>query len=166
MNNAAESPAVKRVREALAEKGLRERIVVLERSGATAREAAEALGVELGAIVKSLLFLVGPDPVLVLVAGDRRCDPEVLPQLTGLEGEVRKADAATVQKVTGFSIGGVAPVGSLTPLPTVIDASLGRFPRLYAAAGHPHCLFETTLDELIFLTGGKVSEEVGVEAGA
>lgn len=166
MNHAIESPAVKRVREALAQKGLRERIIVLERSGATAREAAEALGVELGAIVKSLLFLVGSEPVLVLVAGDRQCDADALPRVTGLEGEVRKADATTVQKVTGFSIGGVAPVGSLTPLPTVIDASLSRFPRLYAAAGHPHCLFETNLDELFLLTGGKLSEEIAVEPKA
>lgn len=164
MNELLERPAVKRVREALAERGIHERIVVVGNSAATAKAAAEALGVELGAIVKSLVFLVGLDPVLVLVAGDRRCDPAKLPELTGLAGEVRKADAATVQKVTGFSIGGVAPVGSLRPLPTVIDASLGRFPRVYAAAGHPHCLFETNLDELAFLTGGKISEEIAVEA--
>lgn len=164
MNDLLERLAVRCVREALARKGVHERIVVLEESAATAEAAAAALGVELGAIVKSLVFLVGPDPVLVLVAGDRRCAAERLPELTGLQGEVRKADAATVQKVTGFSIGGVAPVGLLRPLPTVIDASLGRFPRVYAAAGHPHCLFETNLDELAFLTGGRISEEIAVEA--
>lgn len=164
MNDILERPTVRRVREALAQKGLHERIIALDDSAATAVAAAQALGVEVGAIVKTLLFFVGLEPVLVLVAGDRRVDPDKLPAITGLEGEVRKANADEVQKVTGFSIGGVAPLGLLKPLVTVIDTSLGRFAKVYAAAGHPHCVFETNLDELLYLTGGIPSDEIAVEA--
>ncbi len=157
---AIESLPVKRVRQVLARKGVRERIIELAESAATAREAARALGVEPGAIAKSLAFEIGFDPVLVVIAGDRRCREEKLPELFGLEGEVRKTDPARVEKITGFPVGGVAPVGSLTPLPVVIDTSLGRFTRIYAAAGHPRCLFETDFDELVHLTGGRPSDEV------
>ncbi|GBD43907.1 Proline--tRNA ligase [bacterium HR40] len=164
MNEVVERPAVKRVREALAEKGLHDRVLVLNSSAATAKDAAEAVGVELGAIVKSLLFFVGLEPVLVLVAGDRQVNEERLGEITGLEGPVRKANANEVQKVTGFTIGGVAPVGALAPVRVVIDRSLGRYPKIYAAAGHPHCLFETNLDELLHITGGQVSDEIAEAA--
>ena len=98
-----------------------------------------------GAIVKSLVFEVDGEPVLALVAGDRRCDLAALPAALGRAGAARRCDADRVRAATGFAIGGVAPVGHLTPLPTAIDASLGRFARLFAAAGHPHCVFATSL---------------------
>ena len=75
---------------------------------------------------------------------------------------MRRADADAVRAATGFAIGGVAPLAHETPLPVAIDASLGRFAAVYAAAGHPHCVFATTLDELAQLTGGTVTAEIAV----
>ncbi len=153
-------PPVERVREVLAAKGDRERIIERTEPAATAADAARALGVALGAITKPLLLETGFDPALVAIAGDRRCREGRLPELFDLEGDVRRADAERGKKITGFPIGGVAPVGSLTPLPPVIDRGLGRFPRICAAAGHPRCVFETEFDELLHLTGGKPSDEI------
>jgi prolyl-tRNA editing enzyme YbaK/EbsC (Cys-tRNA(Pro) deacylase) len=99
--------------------------------------------------------------VLALVAGDRQCDAAALPALLGLEGRAARADAEFVRSETGFAIGGVAPIGHLRPLPTAIDASLGRFAALYAAAGHPHCVFATDFPELVRLTSGRIGEAVG-----
>lgn len=154
------SASVRRVREALAAKGIEGRIVELAETARTAEDAARACGVPVGAIVKSLLFEVDGTPVLALVAGDRRCDVAALPGALGLTGKARRCDADKVRAVTGFAIGGVAPVGHLTEHPTVIDASLGRFARLFAAAGHPHCVFATSLEELQALTGGVVSDRI------
>jgi prolyl-tRNA editing enzyme YbaK/EbsC (Cys-tRNA(Pro) deacylase) len=152
--------SVRRVEAALAAQGLAGRVGELAETARTAEDAARACGVPVGAIVKSLVFEVAGQPVLALVAGDRRCDPQELPAALGLEGSAWRCDAERVRAVTGFAIGGVAPVGHLAPLPTVIDASLGRFPKLFAAAGHPHCVFSTTLPELVALTGGTVSDRV------
>lgn len=155
--------SVQRVRAALAAHGLEGRIVELAASARTAEDAAAACGVPVGAIVKSLVFQIGPQPVLALVAGDRRCDLAALPAALGLEGPAGRCDAATVRAVTGFAIGGVAPVGHLAPIPTAIDASLARFPLLYAAAGHPHCVFATDLAELAALTGGTLSDRLAAD---
>lgn len=155
-----ENKAVKAVRQALAEAGSAAQVVKLPRSAGTAEEAARALDAPLGAIVKSLVFMVGERPVMALVAGDRRCAPQALPRALNLEGEVGKADAERVRAATGFAIGGVAPVGMPERLPTVIDVSLKRFATVYAAAGHPHHVFATTVDELKRLTGGIVSYAV------
>ena len=106
------------------------------------------------------MFEIAGRPVLALVAGDRRCDLGALPAALALEGSAKRCDAERVRAVTGFAIGGVAPVGHLAPLPTVVDASLGRFPKLFASAGHPHRVFATTLPELVALTGGTVSDRV------
>ncbi|MEJ5231009.1 MAG: YbaK/EbsC family protein [Geminicoccaceae bacterium] len=131
----------------------------------SAADAAEAVGCALGQIVKSLVFLVGGRPVLALVAGDRRCRPESLPQLLGLEGPVARADAETVREATGFAIGGVAPVGHPAPLPCAVDSSLARFDRLWAAAGHPHAVFPTSFPELLRLTRGIAGEIAEVAPG-
>lgn len=155
------SASVQRVAAALEAAGLEDRILALADTARTAEDAARACGVPVGAIVKSLLFEIEGTPVLALIAGDRRCELGALPAALGLAGTARRCDAGRVRAVTGFAIGGVAPVAHLTPLPTVIDASLGRFEALYAAAGHPHCVFRTSLDELVRLTGGSVSERVG-----
>jgi prolyl-tRNA editing enzyme YbaK/EbsC (Cys-tRNA(Pro) deacylase) len=154
------SASVRRVQEALAAEGIEGRIVELAQTARTAAAAAAACGVPVGAIVKSLLFEIADSPVLALVAGDRRCDMTALPKATGLAGTPLRCDARKVRAVTGFAIGGVAPVGHLARLPTVIDASLGRFERLFAAAGHPHCVFATTLPELVTLTDGIVSGRI------
>lgn len=153
-------PAVQRVRDALREKGASHDVRALAETARTAQDAANALGCEVGAIVKSLVFAVGGKPVMALVAGDRMGDTEALPGVLGLDGRCKRADADMVRKATGFTIGGVAPVGHATALPIAIDESLGRFAAIYAAAGHPHCVFQTTLAELQQMTGGTVSAAV------
>ncbi|NQV48375.1 MAG: YbaK/EbsC family protein [Rhodospirillaceae bacterium] len=153
-------PTVKRVRQALTDAGLNDAVIELDETARTAEDAAKATNSELGAIVKSLVFIIGEEPVLALVAGDHKCVPENLPRALNLEGEVRKTDADMVKAATGFSIGGVAPVGLALDLPVVIDVSLKRFDTIYAAAGHPHCVFPTTVNELKRLTGGIVSYNI------
>ena len=155
-------PAVRRVQEALREKGSRAEIIELETTARTAEDAARSLGVEVGAIVKSLVFTIDGDPVMALVAGDRRCDTKALGPAFGRSGLVLRADADRVREATGFVIGGVAPLAHPAPLPTVIDDSLGRFETVYAAAGHPHCVFPTTMLELSLLTGGAVTKGVSI----
>ena len=157
---ALENPSVRRVRLALVEAGVGDKVVAVSDTTRSAAEAAAALGVEQGAIVKSLVFSIGGDPVMALVAGDRQCDTKALRDVLGLSGKVKRPDADAVRAATGFAIGGVSPVAHTTDLPVVIDASLGRFEAVYAAAGHPHCIFPTTLDELKTLTGGTVSETI------
>ena len=155
-------PAVRRVQEALREKGSRAEIIELETTARTAEDAARSLGVEVGAIVKSLVFTIDGDPVMTLVAGDRRCDTKALAPALGRSGLVLRADAERVREATGFVIGGVAPLAHPAPLPTVIDDSLGRFETVYAAAGHPHCVFPTTMLELSLLTGGAVAKGISI----
>ena len=155
-------PAVRRVQEALREKGSRAEIIELETTARTAEDAARSLGVEVGAIVKSLVFTIDGDPVMALVAGDRRCDTKALGPAFGRSGLVLRADADRVRDATGFVIGGVAPLAHPAPLPTVIDDSLGRFETVYAAAGHPHCVFPTTMLELSLLTGGAVAKGISI----
>jgi len=154
-------PAVKRVRDALDEAGLADRVVELSDTARSAEDAAKAVGCVLGAIVKSLVFTVGNRFVMALVAGDNRCLEDSLGRTLRIEGAVRRPQASEVKAITGFTIGGVAPVGLAHPLPVVIDGSLKRFDKIYAAAGHPHCVFETTFDELAGLTGAVVSYGIG-----
>jgi prolyl-tRNA editing enzyme YbaK/EbsC (Cys-tRNA(Pro) deacylase) len=161
--SALDSASVRRVQAALAAAGSTARVVELAATARTAEDAARACGVPVGAIVKSLVFEIGGEAVMALVAGDRRCDPATLPAALGRAGRARRADAALVRVATGFAIGGVAPVGH--GLPVMIDASLGRFPRLWAAAGHPHCVFATALDELLALTGGRLDARIGQAPG-
>ncbi len=152
---------MQRVQTALAAAGSAARVIALSQTARTAADAAAALGCPLGAIVKSLVFSVGDQPVMALISGDRRCVSKILPQLTGLEGKVSRADADAVRAATGYAIGGVSPLGHPSPLPTVIDGALQRFDAIYAAAGHSHCVFGTTLDELVRLSGGAVNDDVG-----
>ena len=155
-------PAVRRVQAALAEAGSAAQVIALSDTARSAEDAADSIGTPLGSIVKSLVFTIGGAPVMALVAGDRRCDTGALAGALGREGRVRRADADAVRAATGFAIGGVAPLAHETPLPVAIDRSLGRFETVYAAAGHPHCVFATTLDELARLTGGTVTAEIAV----
>ena len=155
-------PAVRRVQAALAEAGSQAEVIALSLTARSAEDAAASIGTPLGSIVKSLVFTVAGTPVMALVAGDRRCDPKALGQALGRAGKVRRADADAVRAATGFSIGGVAPLAHETALPIAIDASLGRFETVYAAAGHPHCVFATSLGELERLTGGTVTPEIAM----
>jgi len=159
-----DNESIRRVRSALTEAGIEARIIVLDTTARSAQDAANAIGTELGSIVKSLVFLVGEQPVMVLVSGDRLCNEGNLGGLLNLEARVRRADANTVRTVTGFAIGGVAPVGLTRKLPVIIDAGLQRFETVYAAAGHPHCVFATTVVDLATATGGKISREIAKEA--
>ena len=160
MADPRDSKSVQRVRAALTAAGSRAEIIALAETARSAQDAAASVGCDLGAIVKSLVFRVGETPVMALVAGDRQCDLKALPAALGLEGKAKRADADMVRAATGFAIGGVAPVGHPAPVPVAVDASLGRFETIYAAAGHPYCVFSTSLDELVRLTGGRSSEAI------
>ncbi|MEE9251423.1 MAG: YbaK/EbsC family protein [Alphaproteobacteria bacterium] len=153
---------MRRVQEALARAGSRAEVIVLGGTARSAADAAASVGVALGAIVKSLVFTVGGEPVMALIAGDRRCDPQALAAALGLDGKVLRADADLVRQATGYTIGGVPPFAHARPLPTAIDASLARFDVVYAAAGHPHCVFGTSVDELVRLAGAPVVDGIGV----
>lgn len=161
--SALDHPSVQRVQATLEAAGLTARVIALIETARRAEDAARAIGTAPVSIVKSLVFTIDGRPVMALIAGDRRCDIAALPSALGLEGKARRADAEIVRAATGFSIGGVAPIGHPTPLPAAIDASLGRFQTVYAAAGHPHCVFPTSLDELTRLTGGILASAIGVE---
>ncbi|THU02768.1 YbaK/EbsC family protein [Lampropedia puyangensis] len=130
---------------------------MLESDARTAQEAADALGVALGQIAKSVVFrrLADDAPVLVMTAGDRRVDEK---KVATLIGPVGKADAQFVRSRTGFVIGGVAPVGHLTPPMALLDASLQRFSRIWAAAGHPRALVALSPPLLEALTGAPWAE--------
>ncbi len=151
------SPSMQRVQEALDQSGLSLEVVELPRSTRTAQEAADAVGCELGQIVKSLVFR-GPDsdrPYLVLVSGHNRADLERVSQLVG--ESVRMADANFVREVTGFSIGGVAPVGLPESIQTLIDRDLLQYEVIWAAAGTPRSVFSLSPDDLRQLTAGQVA---------
>jgi prolyl-tRNA editing enzyme YbaK/EbsC (Cys-tRNA(Pro) deacylase) len=120
---------------------------VLPDSARTAPEAAAAVGVDVGAIVKSLVFRCGDEAVLALVSGGNRADEARLEAELG--APVARADAALVREATGFSIGGVPPLGHDSDLPTIVDESLRRFDRVWCAAGTPHAVFETGVADLI-----------------
>ena len=153
----AELPrSAQRVAAALAAAGLAVEVVELPDSARTAPEAAAALGVAQGAIVKSLVFRVGETPLLALVSGDRRADERKLAALAG--GEPARADAAYVRAVTGYAIGGVPPLGHAAPLRTVMDGGLWRFGQVWAAAGTPHAVFGVAPDELARAVGAAPAE--------
>lgn len=156
-------PAVKRVQAALEAAGSEARVIALAETARSAEDAAASIGTPLGSIVKSLVFMVEGRAVMALIAGDRRCDTAALPAALGLAGKAKRADADQVRAATGFAIGGVAPVAHETLVPVAIDASLARFETVYAAAGHPHCVFATTVAELERLTGGTLAADIGRE---
>jgi Cys-tRNA(Pro) deacylase len=148
-----------RVQAALRELGVEIETVELAASTRTAQQAADAIGVELGSIVKSLVFLADGQPIVVLVAGDRRADPTRLKALLGAR-RVMIANAEQVRQATGYAIGGVPPLGHETPLPVWIDHSLGRFETVYAAAGGPRSIFPIGYTRLVALTNGHTADLV------
>ena len=146
-----------RVRDRLAELGHPHQPVMLSESARTAQDAADALGVQLGQIVKSIIFRRRTDDaaVLVMTSGDRRVDET---KVAFQVGELTRADAAFVKQATGFSIGGVSPVAHARPSVEIIDTELFRFTEIWAAAGHPHAVFKLSPDDLIRLTGAPVAD--------
>ncbi len=152
--------SVLKVREALVIAGFDDTVIELEENARSAGDAAESIGTDTGAIVKSLVFRVGNRFVMALVAGDHRCKEEALPRALNLEGEVTSPDTKEVRGATGYSVGGVPPIGHQHSLPVVLDVSLKRFDTLYASAGHKRCVFPTTVDELKRMTGAIVSYNI------
>ena len=129
------------------------KVIVLQTSARTAKDAANSLNCKLGAIVKSLVFRAEEDFFICLVAGDKRCSLKNLKKICNKK-DVVMADAQQVKEITGFSIGGVSPTGHLKKLDIVVDNSLSRFKYVYGAAGHPDCVFKITYAELLQLTNG------------
>lgn len=121
---------------------------------------ATTLGVDEGAMVQTLVYSVGNRYVLVLIAGNSTCQEDQLSRAFGLEGSVVRPTGDLVRAVTGFSIGGVSPVGLVAKLPVAIDGNLKKYEKIYVSAGDPACVFATNMDELKKLTGGVVSYAV------
>jgi prolyl-tRNA editing enzyme YbaK/EbsC (Cys-tRNA(Pro) deacylase) len=160
-------PSISKLAAALREAGLSsaaDGIRILDDDVRTAAAAAQALGVEVGAIANSLVFRAtyGDEvrPLLALTSGAHRADTAVLAALTGAD-EVGKADPAFVREHTGQAIGGVAPVGHPHPVHTLVDKDLARYAVVWAAAGHPKSVFPTTYADLLALTGGTAADVAG-----
>ncbi|ABM35800.1 YbaK/EbsC family protein [Polaromonas naphthalenivorans] len=152
---------VQRVAAFLQDKGHMHAPVMLDDAARTAQQAADALGVAVGQIAKSIIFRRKSDDaaVLVVTSGDRRVDEKKVEALVCLDGKrLGRADAAFVKSRTGFSIGGVSPLAHATPSVTLIDQSLFRFEQIWAAAGHPHGVFQLSPWELQDLTGAPVAD--------
>ena len=146
-----------RVRSYLETRGLADGLFEFEQSTKTAQQAADAMGCELGQIVKSLVFVVDGRPVLALVAGDRRGDTDAIAALVGGK-EARFADADTVRSATGYAIGGVSPFDLPDDLPIFADSSLARFEIVYPAAGTPTSMVRMPLAALLELSGAQMAD--------
>ena len=157
MNPILDKEPVKRAEKAIKEFDANLKIVFLEQTARTAKDAATALGCNVGAIVKSLLFSAGDNFVLCLVSGDKKCSLKILKKILN-EKNVSMANPDDVKKVTGYTIGGVSPVGHLSKLKIYIDTNLERFTNIFAAAGHPNCVFGIEFNQLIKLTNGQIKE--------
>jgi prolyl-tRNA editing enzyme YbaK/EbsC (Cys-tRNA(Pro) deacylase) len=151
---------VQRVARALEEKGHAHRPVMLDDACRTAQQAADVLGIAVGQIAKSIIFRRKSDDaaVLVITSGDRRVDEKKVEALVGEGGKLGRADAEFVKAKTGFSIGGVSPIGHAQPPVTLIDRELFRFDVIWAAAGHPHGVFQLAPHDLERLTGAPVAD--------
>ena len=132
-------------------------VINLENSARTAKDAAKALDCNLGAIVKSLLFKTSDDFILCLVAGDKRCSLNKLKEIKD-EKDISMASPEDVKAQTGYTIGGVSPIGHLEKIEILIDNSLERFIDLYAAAGHPNCVFKINFKNLQKITNGTLKD--------
>ena len=154
-------PGVQRVLDAAARKGVTLDVTVFEQSTHTAQDAADALGTEIGQIVKSLVFVApGPDgdlePIVCLVSGPNRVDIARLAVVIG-ERDIRRATAREADELTGFSIGGIPPIGHSRPLRAIMDPDLGRFPVVWAAAGLPTAVFPVPPGTLRILANAMVA---------
>lgn len=150
---------VQRVSMFLQERGHPHTPVMLEDAARTAQQAADALGVELGKIAKSIVFRRKSDDaaVLVVISGDQRVDERKVEALLCPDGKrLKRADAEFVKTQTGFSIGGVPPLAHATPVVMLLDRSLMRFDEVWAAAGHPNAVFQAAPQELVSMSGAPV----------
>ena len=149
--------AVKRAKEALKKFNSEIKVIELEQTARTANDAANSLNTEVGSIVKSLLFRNEENFFLCLVSGDKRCSLNKLKKIFNSK-DLSMASPDEVKDQTGYTIGGVSPVGHKNKLEILVDESLNRFKNLYAAAGHPNCIFKISFVELINLTNGVVKD--------
>ena len=152
MDGVLEKAAVKRVAQALIDHKMSGQIKVLNDSARSAAEAASALGIEVGQIASSILFKLPDDsPLLVITSGRHRVDTELVASQLGV-ASLGRVDADYVKEKSGFSIGGVSPIGWLNPATIILDQVLNDYEIVWAAAGHPHSVFPTTFDELLQVT--------------
>ena len=155
MEGVKEKAAVKRVIAALADHGLTGEVHVLSDSARTAQEAATALGIEVGQIASSLIFKLPDDsPLLIITSGRHRVDTDLVAKNLGIE-KLERVDADYVKEKSGFSIGGVAPIGWVSPATILIDQALNDYEVVWAAAGHPHAVYPTSFAELLAITSAK-----------
>ena len=150
---------VKRVEKLLKEFSQNQKVISLDSSARTALEAASSLSCDVGAIVKSLLFKTEQNYTLCLVAGDKKASLNKIKKILNIK-DAFMASADDVKNVTGFTIGGVSPIGHLNKITILIDNSLERFNFLFAAAGHPNCVFKISFTDLKKITQGSIEELV------
>ena len=148
---------VKRIEKLLKNFDPKFNIILLDTSARTALEAASSLKCEVGAIVKSLLFKTENTFTLCLIAGDKKASLNKIKKTLNIK-DASMASADEVKNITGFTIGGVSPVGHLNKIDIYIDNSLKRFENLYAAAGHPNCVFKINFEDLQKITNGLIKE--------
>ena len=154
MNPLLNKEPVKRAEKAIKAFNSNLEIICLEKTARTAQDAATALGCNVGAIVKSLLFKTEDNLILCLVSGDKRCSLNKLKNIFNIK-DVSMAHPDEVKKITGYTIGGVSPVGHLNKLKIYIDNNLERFTTIFAAGGHPNCVFKIDFKQLTILTDGE-----------
>ena len=152
-----EKEPVKRAEKSIKEYNSDMSVIVLDSSAKTAIEAASSLGCEVGAIVKSLLFKTENTFTLFLVSGDKKASLNKIKKTLNIK-DASMASPDDVKNITGYTIGGVSPVGHLNKIEIFIDHSLARFENLYAAAGHPNCVFKTNFDDLQKITNGFIKD--------
>ena len=148
---------VKRVKKILNDFNSNLNVIVLSNSARTALDAASSLNCEVGAIIKSLLFKSEKGFFLCLVAGDRKASLNKLKKFLNLK-DLSMAAAEDVKNITGFTIGGVSPIGHVSKINILIDSSLKRYNSLFAAAGHPNCVFKINFDDLQKITDGSIKD--------
>ena len=154
MNSILRNEAVVRVQKVLSEYSNSLKITILDNTAKTAKDAANALNCEIGAIVKSLLLKADDEFVLCLIPGDKKCSLNKLKKAI-FKKDVCMADADQVKENTGFSIGGVSPVGHLKKIEVLVDKTFDRFKDVFAAAGHPNSIFKISNIDLLKITNGK-----------
>ena len=138
-------------------------VILLENSAKTAQDAATALGCDVGKIIKSLLFKTEDSFTLCLVAGDKKCSLNKIKKIKNIN-DVLMASPEEVKTQTGYTIGGVSPVGHLNNVEIFIDKSLERFIDLFAAAGHPNCIFKINFSNIQKITNGKIEDIIEWES--
>ena len=157
MENLLNKEPVIRVSNKLKEFNENLNVIVLDSSARTAQDAANSLKTEVGSIIKSLFLRTKSSFLLCLIAGDKRCSLNKVKKILN-EKDVSMASAEQVKEMTGFTIGGVSPVGHLNPIKIIIDQSLSRFENIFGAAGHPNCVFKINFINLQKITNGEVAD--------